>query len=92
MAERGVDLAYGRTLPRLLRAAGLTGIAADAYFPVTGPACARLERATVEQIRGRLTAAGLATDAEIDEHLANLDAGRVDVATSPMISAWGVRQ
>jgi SAM-dependent methyltransferase len=92
MAERGVDLAYGRTLPRLLRAAGLTGIAADAYFPVTGPACARLERATVEQVRGRLTAAGLATDAEIDEHLANLDAGRVDVATSPMISAWGVRQ
>jgi len=92
MAERGVDLAYGRTLPRLLRSAGLTGIAADAYFPVTGPACARLERATVEQIRGRLTAAGLATDAEIDEHLANLDAGRLDVATSPMISAWGVRQ
>ncbi|GAA4257015.1 class I SAM-dependent methyltransferase [Dactylosporangium darangshiense] len=91
MAERGVDLAYGRTLPRRLRAAGLTGVAADAYFPVTGPACARLERATVEQIRARLTAAGLATDEEIDAHLANLDAGRLDVATSPMISAWGQR-
>ncbi|MFG2037920.1 GNAT family N-acetyltransferase [Dactylosporangium sp. NPDC048998] len=91
MAGRGVDLAYGRKLPRLLREAGLTEVAADAYFPVTGPACDRLERATVEQIRARLTAAGLATDEEIDRHLTNLDAGLLDVATSPMVSAWGVR-
>ncbi|MER7279822.1 methyltransferase domain-containing protein [Dactylosporangium sp. NPDC000244] len=91
MAGRAVDLAYGRTLPRLLREAGLTEVAADAYFPVTGPACARLERATVEQIRGRLLDAGLATAAEIDEHLANLDAGELDVSTSPMISAWGTK-
>lgn len=89
MAHRGVDLAYGRTLPRLLRAAGLTDVRADAYFPVTGPACAALEDATVRQIRARLTAAGLATDAEIDEHLGNVAAGRLDLATSPMISAWG---
>ncbi|WP_433053181.1 methyltransferase domain-containing protein [Dactylosporangium sp. CS-033363] len=92
MAERGVDLAYGRKLPRLLRGAGLRDVAADAYFPVTGPACARLERATIEQIRGRLLDAGLATRAEIDEHLANLDAGELDVATSPMISAWGIKR
>ncbi|WP_426508500.1 class I SAM-dependent methyltransferase [Dactylosporangium sp. McL0621] len=83
MAGRAVDLAYGRTLPRLLREAGLTGVAADAYFPVTGPACARLERATVEQIRGRLVDADLATTAEIDEHLANLDAGVLDVRPRP---------
>ncbi|WP_432981133.1 class I SAM-dependent methyltransferase [Dactylosporangium sp. CA-233914] len=89
MAERGVDLAYGRTLPRLLRSAGLVDVGASAYFPVAGPAGARLERATVLQIRDRLVDAGLASAAEIDEHLANLDAGGLDVATSPMVSAWG---
>jgi SAM-dependent methyltransferase len=89
MAERGVDLAYGRTLPRRLREAGLTEVGADAYFPIGGPACADLERATVELIRDRLLSAGLATAAEIEQHLANLSAGVLDVATSPMITAWG---
>jgi SAM-dependent methyltransferase len=91
MADRGVDLAYGRRLPRLLRDAGLLDVAADAYFPITGPACTELERATTEQIRDRLLAADLATDEEIDQHLANLSSGLVDLATSPMITAWGRR-
>ena len=89
MADRGVDLAYGRTLPRRLREAGLSEVGADAYFPITGPACRDLERATIAQIRGRLVAAGLATDREIDQHLANLSAGLIDAATSPLVSAWG---
>ncbi len=89
MADRGVDLAYGRTLPRRLREAGLADVSADGYFPITGPACVELERATIAQIRGRLVAAGLATVAEIEQHLANLATGLVDAATSPMITAWG---
>src|SRR4051794_32578784 len=89
MAERGVDLAFGRTLPRLLRKAGLCDVRADAYFPITGPACAVLERATVQQIRDRLLAAGLATDAEIEQHLAAVDTGDLDLATAPLISATG---
>ena len=91
MAERGVDLAYGRTLPRLLRDAGLVDVQADAYFPITAPACTALELATVAQVRDRLVESGLATDGEIDEHLANVAAGRLDLATSPMVSAWGRR-
>ncbi|HEY6744897.1 MAG TPA: methyltransferase domain-containing protein [Mycobacteriales bacterium] len=91
MAERGADLAFGRTLPRLLREAGLLDVEADAYFPVASPACTALETATVRQIRGRLVTAGLATDAEIDQHLANVATGRMDLATSPLISAWGRR-
>ncbi|MFJ9680615.1 methyltransferase domain-containing protein [Streptomyces sp. NPDC101194] len=91
MASRGADLAYGRTLPRLLREAGLEDVRADAYFPITSPACAVLEAATVRQIRRRLVAEGLATDAEIDRHLANVATGRLDLATAPMISAWGRR-
>jgi hypothetical protein len=89
MADRGADLAFGRTLPRRLREAGLAEVAADAYFPISGPACVALERATVQQIRGRLLAAGLAGEDEIEQHLAHLSAGVLDVATSPMITAWG---
>jgi SAM-dependent methyltransferase len=92
LADRGVDLAYGRTLPRRLRELGLVDVAADAYFPITGAACNELERASVEQIRSRLIAGGIATDAEIDEHLAAVARGELDLATSPMISAWGRRR
>jgi len=91
MAARGVDLAYGRTLPRRLRAAGLADVGADAYFPLAGPACRELEEATVAQIREPLLAAGLATADEIDRHLAHLAAGLIDPATSPMVTAWGRR-
>jgi hypothetical protein len=48
-----------------------------------------LEIATTEQIRGRLVAGGIATDAQVEEHLANVRAGHLDLATSPMVSAWG---
>jgi hypothetical protein len=33
--------------------------------------------------------AGLATDDEIDQHLANVAEGTMDLATAPLISAWG---
>lgn len=91
MRQRGVDLAFGRSLPRRLRDAGLVDVQADAYFPVAGPACDRLEIATVQQIRSKLLDAGIATDAEIDAHLRTLAAGHLDVCTSPLISAWGRR-
>ncbi len=89
LAGRGVDLSFGRTLPRRLRELGLVDIVADAYFPISGPTCVELERASIEQIRDRLTAAGITTASQIDEHLANVAAGTLDLATSPMISAWG---
>ena len=89
MAARGVDLAYGRTLPRRLRQAGLIEVGATAAFPIGGAHCDELERATAEQIRKRLVEAGLATDGEIDRHLANVASGRLDLATSPMVSAFG---
>jgi SAM-dependent methyltransferase len=91
LADRGVELTYGRTLPRRLREAGLVDVAADAYFPITGPACDELERASVEHIRDQLVAHGRATVAEIDQHLATVASGALDLATSPMITAWGRR-
>ncbi len=91
LAQRGADLSYGRKLPRLLREAGLADVEADGFFPVTSPACALLEAATVRQVRDGLIAQGHATAQEVDQHLASVAAGRLDLATSPMISAWGRR-
>ncbi|MEU9334809.1 methyltransferase domain-containing protein [Streptomyces sp. NPDC048290] len=89
LADRGADLAYGRTLPRLLRDVGLHDVEADGSFPLASPASSALESATVRQVRARLVAAGLATDEEIDRHVAHLATGTLDIATAPMISAWG---
>ena len=89
MAERGAHLTFGRTLPRLLRSAGLDDVGSEGFFPMGGPVCNELERATVEQIRELLVTRGLATTEEIDLHLANVKSGRLDLATSPMVSAWG---
>ncbi len=91
LVERGVDLAYGRSLPRRLRAAGLLGVAADAYFPVSDPACNQLEIATVNLIHDQLLDHGIATEAEIAQHLDNVAAGKLDLAQPPMISCWGRR-
>jgi len=91
MAARGVDLAFGRKLPGLLRSAGLTNVEADAFFPISSPACALLEVATTEQVRARLIEAGMATDEEIDNHLTNVKSGRIDLTISPLISAWGMK-
>ncbi|MFG2499603.1 class I SAM-dependent methyltransferase [Streptomyces sp. NPDC048441] len=89
LTQRGTDLAYGRGLPRLLRTAGLRQVEADAYFPLTSPACTALETAMIQQSRTALTAAGAATDDDITDHLANIAAEPMDLATAPLISAWG---
>jgi hypothetical protein len=92
LAQRGAELAFGRQLPRRLREAGLDAVDADAYFPVTLPACARLETATIRFIRGDLVRHGIATDDEIDAHLIAVAAGELNLAQPPMISAWGQRR
>lgn len=91
LAERGVDMTYGRALPRLLRAAGLDGVAADAFAPVALPASAALETANVRQVGPALVARGRVDAPEIGVLLRALAAGRVDIATPPLVSAWGRR-
>ena len=89
---RGDNLAFGRTLPRLLRGAGLAEVGADAYLPIAGPDSARLEQTMIERQRDRLLAAGLLTAAEIDRHLADVAAGRLDLTTFTVVSSWGRKQ
>ena len=91
LAERGADLAYGRTLPRLLRESGLKDVCAEAYFPIASRACAILEATTVQHVRDQLLAAELATVEEIETHLGNLARGDLDLMLAPMITAWGRR-
>lgn len=91
LGERGVDLELGRKLPRLFRRQGLVDVAADAYFPLALDAAAALDRANVEQVREGLVSLRAASDGEIDEYLAASVAGSIDVATPPLVSAWGRR-
>ncbi|MBM7088664.1 methyltransferase domain-containing protein [Streptomyces sp. NPDC012461] len=89
LADRGTDLAQGRRLPRLLREAGLSGVRADAYFPLAAPECAALESATMRLVRDRLVGAGIATAQDVDRHLTNVAAGALDLSTAPLVAAWG---
>lgn len=91
LAERGADPAYGRKLPRLFREAGLHDVAADGYFAIGLPAGAALHRKTIAQVRDRLIAGGRATADELDRYFAAIDAGILELATPPIISAWGRR-
>jgi SAM-dependent methyltransferase len=89
MASRGVDLAYGRKLPALLREQGLEDVGADCYFPVAEPSCNILEIATVKLIAPQILAANLATKDELEQHISNVARGVLDLTTAPLISAWG---
>jgi SAM-dependent methyltransferase len=79
LAERGVDLAYGRTLPHRLRAGGLEHVGADAHFPVAMSAVSALETANVRQVKQELISHGHATAAEIEAHLTALARGRLEL-------------
>lgn len=92
LSGRGVDLEFGRKLPRLLRQTGLVNVGADAYFPVSLPECAPLEIATIKMLRDQLISEGIASPDEIDRHLLNVSNEKLDLAQPPMISAWGRRQ
>ena len=89
LAARGVDLSFGRRLPRLFRESGLECISAEAYFPVAMPECIPLEVATLTMIREELLGNDIATEAEIEQHLGNVRSGALDLSQPPMISVRG---
>jgi SAM-dependent methyltransferase len=85
-------LGLGRTVPRLLRDAGLTDVGAEVAFSVAGPNGRRMQRTLIARARPALIAAGLTTEDEIDRHLADLDSGELDIAVFPVVSVWGREQ
>lgn len=80
---------FGRMLPRLLRGAGLADVQAEVRFPLGGPDPIRLQRTLIARRGDRLVDAGLLTQEEIGQHLADLAAGGLDLAAFPVVSAWG---
>ena len=89
MVSRGVDPVLGRTLRKRLVALGLADVGAEAYSPLAVPATRALERANTLQVRAEL--AGLGLGADVDRHLDALAAGRIEIATPPLVTAWGRR-
>jgi len=84
LAERGVDLSFGRDLPRLVRELGLVDVRAEAHVPIADPATRALERANTRQVADALVTGGHATRSEVDAHLAALD--HLDIATPPLVT------
>jgi len=82
-------LALGRTLPRLLRDAGLTDTYAEVAFSLGGPHTRDMQHTLITLARPALLAAGFASAEEIDRHLADLDSPDLDIAVFPVVSAWG---
>ena len=89
LARRGGSLSLGRRLPELLRGLGLAEIGAEAFFPVVHPSLSVLERLTYDQVGKGLVSAGLATEAEIAQHVDNVDRGLVTPLTAPLFTVWG---
>ena len=91
LLERGADTEFGRRLPRLFREGGLTQVQADAYFPLAMPAVAVLETGNVQQVRSALVRRGTVSTADVDTYLELASTGELDLATAPLVSAWGRR-
>jgi SAM-dependent methyltransferase len=91
LLARGADPRLGRRLPRMFREAGLEQVGADAYFALTLPAVAALEHANVEQVRGALVGRGRLSGPDVDRYLELAATGELDLATAPLVSAWGRR-
>jgi SAM-dependent methyltransferase len=83
------DLGYGRTLPRRLRGVGLVDLGSEVRFSLGGPAERQLHRTLIQRARDRLIASELVSAEEVEQHLADVDAGHLDLAAFPVVSAWG---
>jgi SAM-dependent methyltransferase len=84
----GVDLAFARKLPRLLREAGLVDIAGDAYIPLSD-GVRLLERANLLQLQDMFLEHQIVTKEELEHFLALLDDQDFLLAGILLRSAWG---
>jgi SAM-dependent methyltransferase len=89
LAQRGADRALGSKLPRLLGEAGLKNITAEARMPIAPQSTLLLERANVAQTAPALVKNGLATQAEINDHLAAVDSGEIQIVFPLMFTVSG---
>jgi SAM-dependent methyltransferase len=93
LAERGVDLRFGRSLFARMRAAGLTDVGAHAQLAMGGggSAAASLMRATWCQLRDAMIERGHSTANDLEDDLERLDSPDVLTMTPTLWAAWGRR-
>jgi SAM-dependent methyltransferase len=90
LAERGLDFDFARSLFRIYRGEGLVDVGGDGFVAFSDTV-RLLERANILQLRDQYVAAGLATDADVEQFLAWLDEPQPGLATPFLFSAWGRR-
>ncbi|GAC1436247.1 MAG: methyltransferase domain-containing protein [Ktedonobacteraceae bacterium] len=93
MEARGIDLAWGRSLYRRLRALGLVEVGMEGYMFVWKgrSACASMMRANFEQVREEATSAGFITNEEIDQVFTLLDDPNFAISQHTLFTSWGRR-
>jgi ubiquinone/menaquinone biosynthesis C-methylase UbiE len=91
LANRGVDLRFGRLLFRQLRALGLSDVGAQARLSMGAGASieASLIRSNFEQLREELIAAGSVSAQEFEHDLKRLNDPDSLLLTPTMWAAWG---
>jgi hypothetical protein len=92
-AAAGADARFGRSLPRRLRAAGLTGVGVEGrvFLWTGGSSGALLTRLNYAQLREAILATGRVTGDEYDADVARLDDETFEVRSPIMWTAWGRR-
>jgi SAM-dependent methyltransferase len=93
LAERGVDLRYGRLLARRLRTQGLRNVAAEGrVFMWSGRSVGGdFLRASIEHMREAMIESERITAAELEHDLMRLDDDDFLVPSSILWAAWGRR-
>jgi SAM-dependent methyltransferase len=91
--SRGGDNTYSRTLPRLLRAAGLVDVHASGHveFVGAGTPGADLQRANIDQVGAGMIEAGLVTAEDVATFRRLLDDRNFTGNLPLFITAWGRR-
>lgn len=88
LAASGVDRAFGRKLPRLLRDEGLLYIAGDGYLPISEKV-RLLERANMLQLKDAFLDSQVLSKDEFEHFIALLDDPSFALAGIFLLSAWG---
>jgi SAM-dependent methyltransferase len=93
MQRAGVDLGFGRRLPSILRAQGLTDVGAEGRTCLWtgGTAGTRLMRANYVGLRDAIVETGLVDSDEFDGDLERLNDPQFSTPSPTMWSVWGRR-
>ncbi|MEV6006278.1 class I SAM-dependent methyltransferase [Streptomyces sp. NPDC051976] len=92
-ATIGTDVTWVPTYPRLLRAAGLTSVAAELHVPplIPGSPISRFWADTWDRGRAAMLATGLVDDAAVDQAIGYLASDECAALSAGMLTAWGRR-